>query len=193
MIASPSRVILLGLVASSILLLTGTASAKLAATPSTTITAPSSVNQVSTAGDLNGDGYSDLVVAHSGLVQVYLGSASGLHTGPDWQIVDPGGAANFGISATVAGDLNGDHIDDLVIGSTGNSSGIGGAVYVYFGGTDLASRPQGGTDYPPSWYVTADPNTSGLVNFGGAVSGAGDLNGDGVDDLVVAAPITGTT
>jgi hypothetical protein len=120
------------------------ASAGLSSSPSATLPQASAPTQVSTGGDLNGDGYSDLVVAQLGLVQVYLGSATGVHTTPDWQATGP---ANFGTNAIAAGDLNGDHIADLVVlsrGSLGPPSALPGQVFVWFGRNDLATAPHGG-------------------------------------------------
>src|SRR5262245_11896482 len=82
--------------------------------------------EVSTTGDLNGDGYSDVALSRLGgtvfsitvvpEIQVYLGSASGLPSTPSWRIVcDPSFdcSSRFGRSVAV-GDVNGDGIDDLI-------------------------------------------------------------------------------
>jgi hypothetical protein len=93
-----------------------------------------------------------------------------------------GAAANdqSGISVSGAGDVDGDGIDDLIIGARGAN-----ASYVVFGATDLAGTID-----------LADPaNGADLILQGAAgddsgrsVSGAGDVNGDDVDDLIIGAP-----
>lgn len=74
---------------------------------------------VYTAGDVNGDGYSDVVVGKpdSGKVFVYHGSASGMSTSPDWQA---SGASNsgFGYSVSTAGDVDGDGYSEILVGAS---------------------------------------------------------------------------
>ena len=79
----------------------------------------------------------------------------------------------FGTSVAAAADVDGDHLADLVVGSPG-SSGAGHA-YVYRGGA-LAG--------PPAWTLAAGVDGA----FGQAVAGAGDVNGDGLGDLLVSGP-----
>ena len=98
---------------------------------------------------------------------------------------------NLGRSVSSAGDINGDGIDDLIIAApyadyTGNYSAEG-AAYVVFGSA-------GGFD---ATFDVSNLNTSnGFVitgiddfdNLGRSVSSAGDINGDGIDDLIIGAP-----
>jgi PKD repeat protein len=142
---------------------------------------------VATAGDVDGDGYSDLVVgAHAydggrGKVYVYHGGPAGLTTGPpDWSAVGEQAGDAFGRSVGAAGDVNGDGYDDLVVGAPwndGNGTNAGRA-YVFHGGA------AGLTTDPPRWTASG---VYGHDNLGSAVGAAGDVNCDGYADLVVGA------
>ena len=82
------------------------------------------------AGDVNADGFSDLIVSKSGHAEVYLGGSS-LHAIPDLTIT-----GNFGTVAG-AGDVNGDGVDDFAVGDAGDDTGgaDAGRVSVYFEAT----------------------------------------------------------
>ncbi|RKZ17247.1 hypothetical protein DRQ50_05195, partial [bacterium] len=136
---------------------------------------------VATAGDLNADGYDDVVVgdpnvgAYAGRVSVWYGSSTGLGAGADWW--DEGGGSMFlGRSVSTAGDINGDGLDDLVVGSPGYQNGDNeeGAIFIYLGSkTSLPATPdqivESNTDY---------------FHMGHAVTLAGDINGDGYGDVL---------
>ncbi|MCP4456850.1 MAG: hypothetical protein GY816_02305 [Cytophagales bacterium] len=92
---------------------------------------------------------------------------------------------NSGSSVSSAGDVNGDGVDDLLIGAPGANSNVG-ETYVVFGQT---------TAFPASMNLSGLDGSNGFVlngvdiydNSGRSVSGAGDVNGDGVDDLIIGA------
>jgi len=142
---------------------------------------------VAGAGDFNGDGYGDVVFsAHgdnsgatkAGAAYAYYGSATGLDTASEQRIVPSDVAVfdSFSFSLSAAGDVNGDGYDDLIGGAAGADPS--GAAYVYYGsaaGLDTTSEDR----IPPG-----DPVAD--ASFGFTVSGAGDVNGDGYDDVVVA-------
>ncbi|HXX47233.1 MAG TPA: VCBS repeat-containing protein, partial [Myxococcota bacterium] len=146
----------------------------LASTPVTTDAGvpPGEMEAVSTLGDFNGDGYSDMAVGHGGpIVDVFLGSATGLHTTPDFTIT------TCGDNVAAAGDVNGDGYDDLLVGYTQGGYGV---ACLYFGDA------RGGLTL--GWSVISDSATGGYLPFFGArVAGVGDLNGDGYDDFAVSA------
>ena len=93
----------------------------------------------------------------------------------------PTGAASgdlLGWSVAAAGDVNGDGYADVIVGAWANDAGgtNAGVAYIYFGGPD--GRRRGGPD--------ADRRGGGR-RFGISVAGAGDVNGDGFDDVIVGA------
>jgi hypothetical protein len=140
-------------------------------------------------GDLNGDGYRDVLLAavsfgtsySRGRVYAFLGSASGLSTQPDWTGQPPTGVdtESYGEAAVIAGDLDHDGYDDVAVAAPRASwpTSWKGRVYVYRGG------PGGPAPSP----IELVPAFAG-IGFGSALAPAGDVNGDGYDDLLVGAP-----
>ena len=147
-------------------------------------------------GDINGDGYNDIVLAGRPLgsgngcrdVYIYLGGST-LNTDPDYIIPDPSepdaaGPNNyFGLAIAYNGDLNGDGYCDLVISDYLYGWYEWGRVYVYFGGPDFNITPDlimDGLDYGSQTEVIG-------LNFGSNIDISGDFNGDGFNDLVVSS------
>ena len=136
---------------------------------------------VATAGDVNGDGYADVVIgawgyaSQTGRAYVYLGGASGLATPAATTLTGVAAGDHFGYSVAPAGDLNGDGYADVVIGARGDNSNSG-RVYVYLGGG-------------AGLEATAATALTGAAGeqLGTSVAPAGDVNGDGFADLVVGA------
>jgi len=146
-------------------------------------------NCVASAGDINNDGYDDVIVGasdysvltnhHEGKAFVYLGSTSGLSVSPDWQIELDQSGARFGSSVSSAGDVNNDGCDDVIIGAEeyDNGEASEGAAFLYLGApSGLASTP--------AWRAESDQENA---HFGNCVALAGDVNNDGYDDIIIGA------
>jgi VCBS repeat-containing protein len=165
---------------------------------------------VASAGDLNGDGRADMVIGalyadpagreSAGETYVVFGRAGGFGANLDLSsmpasmgfTVTGTAAANLtGHSVASAGDINGDGIDDLLIGAIyadGTGGVDAGETYVVFGRTtgfggvlDLASL-NGQTGFAIGGLAAGDFS-------GQSVSAAGDVNSDGFDDLIIGAPM----
>jgi hypothetical protein len=162
---------------------------------------------VSAAGDFNGDGIADVVIGAyragpnqnaSGQAYVVYGKSDGFDS--DVNLFDLDGVngtaingvdfADFtGWSVSGAGDVNGDGVDDIIVGAhKAEQSGDDelGAAYVVFGGANLGA----------SFELSDLDGSNGFTIWGGdfddyagrSVSGGGDFNGDGIADLIIGAP-----
>jgi hypothetical protein len=143
---------------------------------------------VSGAGDVDGDGYADILVGAigdddggdlAGAAYVVLGSASPA-SGSLSTAVKYGGEAAYdyaGYSVAGAGDVDGDGYGDVVVGAYGN--GTGGAAYLVLGSGSPSSTS---LSTAVKYGAQAVGDDAGL-----SVSGAGDVDGDGYDDVLVGA------
>jgi hypothetical protein len=151
---------------------------------------------VAGAGDVNGDGYPDIIVGapngvdpispltQEGRAYVYRGSAAGLVTTPIWSRSGLQANAHLGTCVAGAGDVNGDGFADVIIGApdfdTVNKFGAvftdAGRFYVVFGSTAGPSAVVSPTNFIAGW------------RYGACVAGAGDVNGDGLSDVLIGAP-----
>src|SRR5205085_60058 len=137
---------------------------------------------VSSAGDVNGDGFSDVIVGASdndtggtdaGRAYVYFGGSPPNAT-PDLILTGASSGDHFGYAVSSLRDFNGDGFADFGIGAYG--SGGTGRAFVYFGGPAL--------DAIPDLTLNGEaPNDF----FGVSVASVGDVSGDGYVDLAVAA------
>eukprot|EP01032_Pedospumella_encystans_P039149 gene39149-biopygen232 len=170
---------------------------------------------VSSAGDLNGDGVDDVIIGASwvntntGIAYVVFGNAdtliedidfdtriTGLTTG--FRILAAAGGDYCGRSVSKAGDVNGDGVDDVILGNQGADPAAGrgsaGISYVIFG-RKVTSVANAFTDIQlPTTAMAANVGFrilgAMLLDYSGiSVSGAGDINGDSIDDMIVGAYI----
>jgi hypothetical protein len=163
------------------LLYLGSASG-LATSPSTTLTGPDGTSSnfgfALSRGDVNGDGFSDLVIGSSGSgkVYVYFGHAGGPSANPDLTLTSPDGVPHFGYSVAGTGDVDGDGYGDLVVVAYAPSStSVTVGLYLFRG------SPTGPSN--SSALTIPAPDANGT--FGTTIASNGDLNGDGYNDIVV--------
>jgi FG-GAP repeat len=145
-------------------------------------------NSVSAAGDVDGDGFCDVIVgarlmdyliADGGAAFLFRGFGGGV-TAPTWQAGSDQHAALFGYSVTCAGDVNADGFADVAVGAYESSDGVlsEGQVFAFYGSAS-------GLSVTPSW--VGDVNHP-FAHLGFSVRGAGDVDGDGFSDLLAGAP-----
>ena len=159
--------------------------------------------RVSAAGDVNGDGLADVIVgaygaaAFAGESYVVFGKAS--TTAVNLLTVAAGAGGGFaingddvgdrsGFSISGAGDVNGDGLADLVVGAKYAYGGASysGESYVVFGKASTAAVSLAGVAAGVGGFVIGGIDFGDLSAF--SVSGAGDVNGDGLADVIVGAP-----
>jgi hypothetical protein len=141
---------------------------------------------VAGAGDVNGDGYADVmwgaygVDGSRGQVTLHLGSPAGVSAAPAFTVTGASPNDTLGWSVAGAGDVNGDGYADVLIGAPYAPNNLRhGQVRLYLGSA-------AGLTSTPALSMTA---TAAIVYLGWSVAGAGDVNGDGYADLLIGAPL----
>lgn len=159
----------------------------------------------SSAGDLNGDGYDDIIIgaqyvdtpfSFTGRAYVVYGHATSgavdlanMSAGQGTTLLAPSVSANFGAAVASAGDVNGDGYDDVLIGSPSFALGnqtVGRAYLLFGSASGIPSNLALGSMTPAQGITfTGIPGASA----GGDVAGLGDVNGDGIDDFAIGASL----
>ena len=164
--------------------LLSTPSGLLPSSPDVTLAPPGMYAQLGAAlaaEDVDGDGVSDLIAGAPGLdlntgaVYVHLGGAAGLPSLASATLPGPAAASFFGLALDGLGDTDGDGDGELITGAYMGGGGDG-EVAIY--------------DGDPSGAPVLRATLTGSARyglFGGAVAGAGDVDGDGVPDAIIGA------
>lgn len=163
---------------------------------------------VAMAGDVNGDGFDDMLISvsnpsatapSSGRVYIVFGSKNRKGVtlgGASWSergegLILESAEADSALGAAVsgAGDVNGDGLADVIVGAPTFGEGAGRA-YVVFGRKDFATSSidlaaLAADDDAAGFAIDAAGANSGYVGL--SVAGGGDINDDGLDDVVVSA------
>jgi len=139
---------------------------------------PSTIMQTTSAGDMNGDGFSDLIVQWGyGItnpqtdLRIFLGGAA-LSNTPDLSI--PGPYANYYTlqDSRRVGDMNGDGFEDIALTAMSDGGSDGGKIQIFAG----SSHP------------TGTPTDIAIVSGTHQIESVGDVDGDGFDDLLLVRP-----
>ncbi len=159
-------------------------------------------SSVASAGDVNGDGLADLIIgasysdpidgSNAGRSYVVFGKTD--TTAIDLSAVAEGTGGfvingqcsgdRSGFSVASAGDINGDGLADLIVGAP-YSNNVAGKSYVVFGKTDTTAIDLSSIADGIGGFVI---NGQGQTDYSGfSVASAGDVNGDGLADLIVSA------
>jgi hypothetical protein len=162
-------------------------------------------HSVAAAGDVNGDGYADFIVGQTDedpASYVIFGKSGSFDS--SLEVSDLDGTSGFRIGAAAAagngravssaGDVNGDGYDDLIIGApyADDDAQDAGGAYVLFGhGTFSSAIDVSTLEGMNGFRIDGTSGDGEYDNAGVSVSSAGDINGDGYDDLMVGAPSGG--
>ncbi len=136
-------------------------------------------NRINCKGDINDDNYCDLIVGDpfngGGKAWIYYGSQTGVSDSVKIQLNSISGGSNFGYSVSSA-DVNGDGFSDVIAGCQTESYNRQIGAYVFLGSAS-------GINELPAWTASVPAGTN-YEGFYWSVSGDGDINNDGYDDII---------
>ena len=150
------------------------------------------------AGDVNGDGLDDILIGARGKVYLILGREDTDYWGKNYSLANVGTSfipettgdplalnVEFGRRAAGVGDVNGDGFDDFLVGAPDNDQGgsDAGKSYLFLGKANV----DWGKNFPAEMADAAFIGELNLDRSGRRVSGAGDVNQDGLDDMLIAS------
>ena len=158
---------------------------------------------VSNAGDINGDGFDDVIIGASyagsngrntNETYVVFGRAEGFDSSLDLSTLD--GSNGFkvenisGYSVSGAGDINGDGLDDIILGNFTRYSEEYSLPYILFGREGEFAPVIDASDFDSDRGFIVNSSSLDQYRFTeGSVSGAGDVNQDGIDDFIIGVPL----
>jgi len=144
--------------------------------------------------DINNDGYDDVIIGakkdddgglNSGTAFIFFGGSS-MNNNYDVKLIGEDADDRFGDGVGSSGEINNDGVNDVVVGAPYDEQGGGngaGAAYIFYGSN--------------SWSSTIDATEADVIIIGKSGSSlgqgaktAGDINGDGINDLIIAAPMS---
>jgi len=137
---------------------------------------------MSTGGDINGDGYDDLLVGRyaGGRLYIYFGPLRCIDPDLTFEAPPEAAAAAWAQKGTnELGDINNDGYDDFIV--SGYMDGWeDGVAYIFLGGETIGG-----------YLALANPDAGSMGRFSLASAPLGDINGDGIDDFLISAPAYG--
>ncbi|MBD3216337.1 MAG: hypothetical protein GF311_27230, partial [Candidatus Lokiarchaeota archaeon] len=155
-------------------------------------------SSVESVGDINGDEFDDILIgapsynSSRGKTYLFFGKASGWTTENNCSIADiffngENTGDCYGISVCNAGNVNGDRYDDILIGAEKNNEGGSGSgqTYLFFGRSNGWSQEM--NSYLANASFIGEPPITGYDVSGRKIAYAGDINGDGYDDILIGA------
>jgi hypothetical protein len=174
-------------------------------------TSTSSINEPSVVGDVNGDGYEDILFNNSTNFNNYLvfggtnftpGGSVALPTGTSGTLATGTGAGTSyvnisggtgnpgGILPTLHGDFNGDGYSDFALAEVPRQGSGTGPVYVYYGSSTVAAWSNATLSSPTNGRGFVINGLTGQNSIKFSTTNAGDINGDGLDDIAFSDGIT---